>query len=67
MYPCMYVEVCDIGTDTAPAGVMAVEEAWLPLMTPHFCKVSKPLPLPPPTFDPRTGTVLCHVTGTYGK
>ena len=48
-------------------GVTAVEEVWLPVMNPQFCTFSDPLKLPPPNFDPQTGTVQCHVTCTYGK
>ena len=47
--------------------VTAVEEVWLPVMNPQFCTFSDALKLPPPNFDPQTGTVQCHVTCTYGK
>ena len=48
------------------SGVMAVQEAWLPQLVPQFCKFLEPLELPPPTFDPNTSTIRCHMSCTYG-
>ncbi len=47
--------------------VSAVEEAWLPRIVPQYCTFSPPLDTPPPSCDPDTGTVRCHMTCTYGE
>jgi ATP-dependent RNA helicase DHX37/DHR1 len=62
----VYQELVDTGSRVLMRGVMAVEEAWLPQMAPQLCTFSDPLEFPPPTFDPVTGTVRCHLTCTYG-
>ncbi len=47
--------------------VSAVEEDWLPRLVPEYCSFSTPLDNPPPFFAPDSGTVKCHMTGTYGE
>ncbi|XP_033112162.1 probable ATP-dependent RNA helicase DHX37 isoform X2 [Anneissia japonica] len=48
-------------------GVIAIEPGWLALLLPHLCTFSKPHEKPSPRYDPKTGTVRCHMTATFGR
>ena len=48
-------------------GIVAVEQEWLPAFVPHECHFSKPLEKPPPRYDQSSGSIVCHMTSTFGK
>ena len=50
-----------------PPDVVAIEPEWLPHFLPGSCQFSKPVDDPPPTYDPDTGKVMCHMTSTFGE
>ncbi|KYQ50329.1 putative ATP-dependent RNA helicase kurz [Trachymyrmex zeteki] len=48
-------------------GVTAIEPEWLPKFVPMLCRLSEPLVDPPPRYEPKTGKIICRVSGTFGK
>ncbi|XP_011057226.1 PREDICTED: probable ATP-dependent RNA helicase kurz [Acromyrmex echinatior] len=48
-------------------GITAIEPEWLPKFVPMLCRLSEPLVDPPPRYNPKTGKIICRVSGTFGK
>ncbi|XP_015512446.2 probable ATP-dependent RNA helicase kurz isoform X1 [Neodiprion lecontei] len=48
-------------------GITAIQPEWLPKFATSLCQLSEPVSDPPPRYDSRTGKVMCHVTGTFGR
>ena len=48
-------------------GVTGIDPAWLPIFCPSQCVLSQPMTEPEPYWNDKTGQVMCHVTGTFGK
>ncbi|RUS81416.1 hypothetical protein EGW08_010800 [Elysia chlorotica] len=48
-------------------GLCCVESHWFPELAPSYCILSKPLEDPAPNFDPASGKVMCHQSGSFGR
>ncbi|KAH9515058.1 ATP-dependent RNA helicase dhx37 [Bulinus truncatus] len=48
-------------------GVCCVEPHWFPELARSYCLFSKPLEDPAPRFDQKTGRVMCHQSGSFGR
>ncbi|XP_048505748.1 probable ATP-dependent RNA helicase kurz isoform X2 [Athalia rosae] len=48
-------------------GITAIQPEWLPKFASSLCHLSEPLSDPLPRYDQKSGKVMCHVTGTFGR
>ncbi|XP_059143028.1 probable ATP-dependent RNA helicase DHX37 [Physella acuta] len=48
-------------------GLCCVEPHWFPEMAKSYCVLSKALEEPAPRYDPSSGKIMCHRSGSFGR